>query len=111
MAWRWRIFHAVQVKLALIGAGDLAFRIAERLTPALLELMLAGRVTPHRLEHTALLDASGNAQVRFVSLDALDEMELSRFFASERPDVIVQCASLLSPWLLPKRTDQSARLR
>jgi hypothetical protein len=95
-------------KLALIGAGNLAFRIAERLTSAGLELVLAGRVAAHRLEHAALLDACGSARVRFVSLDVLDEAQLSRFLLSERPDVIVQCASLLSPWLLPKRSDPRA---
>jgi hypothetical protein len=95
-------------KVALIGAGDLAFRMADRLTFAGFEVVLGGRVTAHRLAYAALLDACGSARIRLVSLDALDEVAVVRFLDSEQPDVVVQCASLLSPWLLAKRGDPRA---
>jgi hypothetical protein len=95
-------------KFGLIGAGDLAFRIAERLTFAGFDVVLAGRLTVQRWANAALLDAGGSARVRLVQLDALDEAQVVRFLDSERPDVVVQCGSLLSPWLLAKRGDTQA---
>lgn len=94
-----------RAKFVLIGAGDLAFRIAERLTPFSVEVVLTGRIAAERLAHAALLDASGSARIRLIPLDALDEVQISRVLTSERPDIIVQCASLMSPWLLYKSTD------
>jgi hypothetical protein len=86
----------------LVGLGDLGRRLAAHLAaaPEVGELVLASR-SEDGPAFAALAAACGTARVRFTPLDASDRGAVERLLRSERPELIVQCATLLSPWLLP----------
>jgi hypothetical protein len=103
----------VQTRVLLSGLGDLGRRLAHGLAglPEVGEIVLAGRPgvrTGGGPELAALTAACGAARVRFLELDAADRGAVETLLRRERPDLVVQCASLLSPWLLPGRTDPAA---
>jgi hypothetical protein len=96
-------------RIVVVGLGDLGRRLALALAglPEVGELVLAGH--PQRgaaLAHLAA--ACGGARTRFVPLDVLDGDAVTSLVVRERPALIIQCASLLSPWRLSGRTDPLA---
>jgi hypothetical protein len=84
----------------LIGLGDLGCRIAHLLAEQqpLGELRLAGRGAA-AIQWAQLLSLGTSCPVSAVRVDALDPETLSSVLADFEPDLIVQCASLLSPWM------------
>lgn len=86
----------------IIGLGDLGRRIAAGLAvrAEVDGLLLAGRDAEAGPPFAALLAACGVTRVRFTGLDAGDPSSVESLLRRERPDVVVQCASLLSPWHL-----------
>lgn len=98
----------MKTRVLIIGLGDLGRRIAERLVwlPSI-ELLLAGR-SANGAALARLLDASGVAVVRCSDLDALDVRAVENLLRVEQPHLIVQCATLLSPWALSLRSDPAA---
>jgi hypothetical protein len=92
----------VSARVLLVGLGDLGRRLAAHLAaaPEVGELVLASR-SEDGPAFAALAAACGTARVRFTPLDASDRGAVERLLRSERPDLLVQCATLLSPWLLP----------
>jgi hypothetical protein len=89
----------------IIGPGDLGKRIAAGLAgrAGVDELLLAGRDAAGGPPFAALLAACGVTRVRFAELDAGNPSSVESLLRRERPDVVVQCASLLSPWRLTLR--------
>lgn len=87
-------------RLLVIGLGDLGRRLAFALagSPGLGELILAGRQRDDGAQLAALVAACGTAAVRFEPLDCLDVEATAALLRRTQPDVVVQCASLLSPW-------------
>ncbi|HLY95103.1 MAG TPA: hypothetical protein VKP14_09675 [Gaiellaceae bacterium] len=83
----------------VIGPGDMGTRIAAGLavTPHVNKLILAGVPAP-----------AAEVPARFVLTNCTDQAAVEELLASAQPDVIVQCASLLSPWALTGRTDDVA---
>ena len=100
----------MSARVLLVGLGDLGRRLAGHLAGLgeVGELVLAGRSEGEGPPFAALLAACGTARVRFVPLDAGDEGAVVRLLRRERPDLVVQSAALLSPWLLPGRGDPAA---
>ncbi|HEX8561050.1 MAG TPA: hypothetical protein VF668_23360 [Pyrinomonadaceae bacterium] len=88
--------------ILIIGLGNLGKRIAAGLAGCVEvdELLLAGRDARDGPPFAALLAACGAARVRFEELDAGRPSSVESLLRRERPDVVVQCASLLSPWHL-----------
>lgn len=86
----------------IIGLGDLGRRIAAGLAvrAEVDELLLAGRDAEGGPPFAALLAACGVTRARFTELDAGDPTSVESLLRRERPDVVVQCASMLSPWHL-----------
>jgi hypothetical protein len=98
-------------RAAIIGLGDLGCRIARRLAShvACRELVLAGR----RLRDPWLRQVAsspGGPRIRFRPLDAGCAAAVERFLREEQPDVLVQCASLLSPFAVKSRNDRVGQL-
>ena len=95
----------------IIGAGDLG----ERLTAALAgvrgvsRVVLAGRssATVHAI--TGTVAAASECIVQPAVVDASNQDQVAQLFASTRPDLVVQCASMRSPWALAGREDAAAR--
>lgn len=88
--------------ILIIGLGNLGKRIAAGLAGCaeVDELLLAGRAAGEGPPFAALLAACGTARVRFTELDSGRPSSVELLLRRERPDVVVQCASLLSPWHL-----------
>ena len=53
--------------------------------------------------------ATTDVAARFVEVDCTDQPAVAALLAATKPHVIVQCASLMSPWALSGRTDEIAR--
>jgi len=85
--------------------------------------LAAGLAASGRLREVVLVDLPGNGldekvatiassfdlSVRAVECDARRQREVERLLTSVRPDLVVQAASLQSPWALIRRRDASAR--
>ena len=56
-----------------------------------------------------MVRSTTDVAARFVVADCTDQSVVEALLADANPDVIVQCASLLSPWALVDRTDDVAR--
>jgi len=98
-------------KILIIGLGDLGRRLAllSAFLPASVEVVLASRM-PARGEAFASLVAGCHARaVRFAPLDGTDLASVCRLLDKERPRLILQCASLMSPWALHERKDVLAQ--
>lgn len=101
-----------RMKIAILGMGDLARKIALGLAAqgVDVDLLLASRDAQRGAAFARLCAAcrTGAASTRFIALDGLDQAALQAFLRQEQPDLIVQCASLLSPWALYERQDAVA---
>ncbi len=98
-------------RLLVIGAGDLGGRIVGGMaaTGAVGEIVLAGRDPARGPEIVGVAGSWADCICRFTQVDATDQDQLEQLLESTRPDVVVQCASLLSPWALGPRDDAVAR--
>lgn len=94
----------------LIGLGNLGQRLALALAgcDAVTELIIAGRSANEHSALAALFASCGKARVRFAEFDASQHSAIKSLLLRERPNVVVQCASLLSPWHLSKREGSAA---
>ncbi|HEX3559464.1 MAG TPA: hypothetical protein VHU19_09675 [Pyrinomonadaceae bacterium] len=103
-------------RILIIGLGDIGRRLAAGLaqlgSKEVRELIVAGRCVAGGASLAALLAACGETVVRFAPLDAGRPSAIESLLRRERPDIVVQCASLLSPWYLSAcRSEQAATLR
>ncbi|HVH52183.1 MAG TPA: hypothetical protein VM690_08565, partial [Gaiellaceae bacterium] len=85
-------------RVLVIGPGDMGGRIVAGLAvaPCVHELVLAG------------VPATTDPHARFVEVDCTDQLAVEELLDDTKPDVIVQCASLMSPWALAGCTDEVA---
>jgi len=94
----------------VIGAGDMGERIADGLAAGgrVRRLLVAGRSSAREVV-AATVASARDCRVEAVALDASIQDEVARVLASFRPDLVVHCASVRSPWALSGRTDPAAR--
>jgi hypothetical protein len=96
----------------VIGAGDLGERLTASLaaSPGVDRVVLAGRssATVHAIAGTTA--AAFACQVDPAVVDASRQDEIAELLARVDPDLVVQCASMRSPWALAGRDDANARL-
>jgi hypothetical protein len=94
----------------VIGAGDLGGRLVRGMaaTRAVGEIVLAGRNPDVGGEIAGIASSWADCICRFIQVDATEQDQLEQLFETTRPDVVVQCASLLSPWALGRRDDPVA---
>ena len=98
----------------LIGLGDLGYRIAQGLASAagLDELVLAGGGKGRGPALAGKLDCCYQTRVRYAPLDGTDGRAVEALLRRERPDLVVQCASLVNPWeILAAPEPRVARIR
>jgi hypothetical protein len=97
--------------LLLIGLGDLGRRLALALAASgdVGELIVAARRAEDGAMFAALAAACGPASVRFQRLDCLDVDAVTALMLREQPDLVVQCAALLSPWDIIRRASPAGR--
>lgn len=89
-------------RILIIGLGDIGRRLAAGLAQygGVSELIVAGRNLAEGPALAALLAACGETRVRFAKVDASQRPSIEQLLRRERPDIVIQCASLISPWYL-----------
>ncbi|MFI9048603.1 saccharopine dehydrogenase NADP-binding domain-containing protein [Streptomyces sp. NPDC053427] len=94
----------------IIGAGDMGERVADGLAAGgrVRRVLVAGR-SAARDAVAATVASARDCLVEAVRLDASRQDEVAELLTATRPDLIVHCASLRSPWAMSGRTDPAAR--
>jgi len=97
-------------RLLVIGAGDLGARRLRGMAAsgAAGEIVLAGRDAVRGEQVAGIAGSFADGVCRFAPVDATKQEQLEDLLAATQPDVVVQCASLLSPWALGGRDDAVA---
>jgi hypothetical protein len=101
----------MNASVTIVGAGDAGLKIAAGLVQSgrLRRLVLAGLSQGRGPAAAGLLASLGECPVAFVELDGTRQADVEALLRRERPDLLVQSASLLSPWLTVGRQDPVAR--
>ena len=96
-------------KILIVGIGDLGSNIARLIVEGGYSsaCLLAGRSSA-TTQWAQLLQICTGRDVRAVYVDGLDVETLKSLFAAFEPDLIVQCATLLSPFRLKEIGSPSA---
>ena len=97
--------------VVVIGTGNMGERLAAGLAAGgrVRRLVLAGRSGPALAAVSATLASVSDSLIEPVQLDALRTEAVAELLAAAGPDLVVQCASLRSPWALAGRADAAAR--
>ena len=95
----------------IIGAGDAGLKMAAGLVQSgrLRRLTLADLGQGRGPAAAGLLGSLGECPVEFVELDGTREGDVEAVLRRVKPDLLVQSASLLSPWLTIGRQDPVAQ--
>ncbi len=93
--------------------GDMGERLAAGLAASrqdrVRRLVLAGRSAAKLADAAALTVSVADCLAEPVLLDATRQDDVAALLARTRPDLVVQCASLRSPWELTGRDDTAGR--
>jgi hypothetical protein len=97
-------------RILIIGTGDMGERFAMGLgaSGAVRELLLADRGGPDLGARAATVASATDCIVRTTEVDARHQGDIEALLRRERPDLVITCASLQSPWALVGRTDPLA---
>ena len=97
-------------RVLVIGPGDMGARIMAGLacTAGIDELVLAGMPAAPGEEVVGMVRSTSDIAARFIELDCTEQSVVEALLKDSPPDLIVQCASLMSPWALTGRTDDVA---
>jgi hypothetical protein len=93
--------HSQGARVLLFGAGDAGLRIAQAVLgqATVSRLVIAEfHLTKKRADIVAMMVAGHERDVVLEPVDATDPAAVTALVAREAPDLIVQTASLISPW-------------
>jgi hypothetical protein len=95
----------------IIGTGDMGERLAAGLATSgrVRRLVLVGRSDAALAVVAATVASVSDCLVEPVQADAARQDAVAELLARTRPDLVVQCAALRSPWALASRQDPAAR--
>jgi KR domain len=95
----------------IIGTGDMGERLATGLATSgrVRRLVLAGRSSAALAVVAATVASVSDCLVEPVQADAARQDAVAELLARTRPDLVVQCAALRSPWALVSRPDPAAQ--
>lgn len=98
-------------RVLIIGPGDMGHRLAAGLgvLPEVREIVLAGLGRGAGPGIIGMVSSTCDVVARFEGVDCTRDEAVADLLERSRPDVVVQCATLLSPWALGGRTDPVAR--
>ncbi len=90
----------MSARVLIVGAGDAGLKIAAGLAawPEVRHIVLADRRVEHLPDAVDRIASCGRAGVTVRQADGLDPAAVTGLLGSARPDLIVHCASLISPW-------------
>ncbi|MBW1698185.1 MAG: hypothetical protein JRH18_13655 [Deltaproteobacteria bacterium] len=99
------------VRVLIIGVGDAGGKISDGLARSgkVDELILSGLCQGRGPAIAGMLDSCYDCRVKFTELDGTQQKAIERLLKMEKPDLVVQSASLLGPWAMHGRTDPVAR--
>jgi hypothetical protein len=97
--------------VVIIGAGDMGQRLAAGLARGgrVRRLVLVGRSGSRLAAVLAGLGGGAHCRIEPVQADAMQADAVAELLARAKPDLVVQCAALRSPWALTGRDDTAAR--
>ena len=97
-------------RILIVGVGNAGLKIADGLVLSgkVDELVLADISPEGGPDIAGMLDSCYNCEVKFFELDGLQQNKVEKLLRNEKPDVVVQSASLTSPWAMHGRTDKIA---
>jgi hypothetical protein len=95
-----------------LGAGDAGLKIADGLLRqgGIRRLVIADLNAGRSAADIAMLNSCHMALVSFAEVDALDPGAVERLLRKSKPDLVVQAASLISPWAIIGRDHPTARI-
>ena len=101
----------MNASVVIVGAGDAGLKMAAGLVQSgrLRRLTLAGLCQGRGPAAAGLLASLGECPVAFVELDGTRQGDVEALLRREKPDLLVQSASLVSPWLAIGRRDAVAQ--
>jgi hypothetical protein len=97
-------------RILIIGVGNAGLKIADGLARSgkVDELILADISPEGGPDIAGMLDSCYDCEVKFIELDGLQQKKVEKLLRNEKPNLIVQSASLTSPWAMHGRTDKVA---
>jgi hypothetical protein len=97
--------------VVIIGTGDMGERLAAGLAVGgrVRRLVLAGRSRSAVTAVSATVASMSDCLIEPVQADAMRPDEVAELLARTKPDLVVQCGALRSPWALAGRDDVAAR--
>lgn len=98
-------------RILVIGVGDAGLKICDGLARSgkVDELVLSGLCQGRGPAIAGMMDSCYDCEVKFIELDATQQQKVEQLLRNEKPDLVVQSASLLSPWAMYGRTDKVAK--
>ncbi len=90
----------MSARVLFIGAGDVGMKMADGLLARapVRELILSDWQADAIAPRAAMMGNCHGVQVRLQQVDGRDKRMLEALIRENEPDLIVQCASLISPW-------------
>jgi hypothetical protein len=97
-------------RILIVGVGNAGLKIADGLARSgkVDELILADIAPEGGPDIAGMLDSCYDCEVKFSEMDGLQQNRVEKLLRKEKPDVVVQSASLTSPWAMHGRTDKIA---
>ncbi len=98
-------------RVLIIGAGNVGLKIADGLARSgkVDRLILSGLCQGGGPVSAGVLESCYDCKVKFVEVDGTQQTEVERLLRAEKPDLVMQSASLLSPWAMYGREDPKAK--
>ena len=97
-------------RILIVGVGNAGLKIADGLARSgkVDELILSDISPEGGPDIAGMLDSCYDCEVKFIELDGLQQIKVEKLLRNEKPDMVVQSASLTSPWAMYGRTDKVA---
>lgn len=98
-------------RILIIGVGNAGLKIADGLARSgKVDALILADISPEGGPDIAgMLDSCYDCEVKFIELDGLQQKKVEELLHNEKPDMVVQSASLTSPWAMHGRTDKIAK--
>jgi len=100
----------MRASVLIIGVADAGSKMAAGLAQSgkVDRLVLAGQCRGRGPAIAGMLASCYDCNVSFTGLDGTRQQAVEQLLKAENPDLVVQSASLLSPWAMVGRTDPVA---